>query len=97
MLPQSVQTRRLKATPPREKFMQHFPLERRENGKGKGVSEQQQLNIHLLQLNHRQPFLKLVRHAKGITVLLPSPTVDAHQPKVALLETWFRTVIGLTN
>lgn len=96
MLPQSVQTRCLKATLPREQFVQRFPMDRRENGSGKGASEEQRLNVHLLQLNHRQPFLKFSRHARGISISLPFPTVDAQQREVALLEAWFDTVVGDT-
>jgi hypothetical protein len=96
MLPQSVQTRCLMTTLPREQFVQRFPLGRWENGKGKGASEEQRLDLHLLQLNHRKPFLKFSRHSRGISISLPFPTVDAQQRKVALLETWFDTVIGDT-
>lgn len=96
MLPQSVQTRCLKATLPREQFVRRFPLDKRENGKGKGPSEEQQLYVHLLQLNHRQPFLNFSRHAKGISISLPFPTVDAQEREVALLEAWFDTVVGKT-
>jgi hypothetical protein len=91
-----VQTRCLMTTLPREQFVQRFPLGRWENGKGKGASEEQRLDLHLLQLNHRKPFLKFSRHSRGISISLPFPTVDAQQRKVALLETWFDTVIGDT-
>lgn len=96
MLPQSVRTRCLKATVPREQFVQRFPLDRRENGKSKGASEEQRMDAHLLQLNHRQPFLKFARHARGISISLPFPTVDAQQREVTLLEAWFDTVVGDT-
>jgi hypothetical protein len=92
LLPQSAQTRCLKATLPHEKFLQRFPLDRRE--KGKSANVEQRLHMHLLQLNHRQPFLKFARRTRGITVLLPFPTVDAQPPETALLEAWFDTVVG---
>jgi hypothetical protein len=95
MLPLSLQTRCLKVTLPREQFMQRFPLDRRENSKGKGASEEQRLDVHLLQLNYRQPFLKFTRDAKGVSVSLPFPTVDAQLREVALLEAWFDSIVGV--
>lgn len=94
MLPHSVQTRCLKATLLREQFVQRFPIERRENGKGKAGSDEQRLNAHLLQLNHQLPFLKFARHARGVSISLPFPSVNAQHGEVALLEAWFDAVVG---
>jgi hypothetical protein len=54
------------------------------------------MDAHLLQLNHRQPFLKFARHARGISISLPFPTVDAQHREVTVLEAWFDTVVGET-
>jgi hypothetical protein len=95
MLPLSVQTCCLQATLSREQLLERFPMDRREKGANKGVSEDQRLDVHLLRLNHRQPFLKFVRYAKDIGVSLPFPSVDPQLPKIALLEAWFDAIVGV--